>query len=169
MQPSSPQGSPAETDLAALYDRHGAALYRYLLGVMGRPEDAEDTLQEVYVRLGASRRPVLAPDAYLWRAARNEARRQIARKTRRREREEAATAGRFPARWNAELAPDQRLALHRALDRLPFEQREAVVLMGLEGLTAREAGQRTETPANTAASRYRLGLSKLRNELERPQ
>lgn len=168
MRPSIP-GSSAESDLAALYDRHGAALYRYLLGVLGRREDAEDTLQEIFVRLGAGDRAVLAWEGYLWRTARNEARRQIARKVRRREHEEATEPERFPARWNGELALDQRLALHRALDRLPFEQREAVVLMGLEGLTGREAGERTEISANTAASRYRLGLSKLREELERPR
>lgn len=155
-------------DLAELYDRHGSGLYRYLLGVLGRREDAEDALQEVFARVGSGERRVDSWQGYLWRSVRNQARRQISRRARRRERERPMLpAERFPAELNDGLTPDRLLALHQALDRLPFKQREAVVLIGLEGLTAREAAGRLRTPIDTAASRYRLGLAKLRRILEK--
>ena len=57
---------------AALYEKHGIALYRYLLGMLGRPEDAEDVLQTVWTRLVDRIERVRDPAAYLWRMARNE-------------------------------------------------------------------------------------------------
>ncbi|MEM7350314.1 MAG: sigma-70 family RNA polymerase sigma factor [Acidobacteriota bacterium] len=162
------RADPARVDLTELYDRHGAALYRYLLGLLGRREAAEDALQEVFARVGSRRRQVDAWEGYLWRAARNEARRRLSWRVRRRQLEAPMPAvERFPETVNRDLAPDQLLALHQALDRLPFKQKEAVVLIGLEGLTAREAGSRSQVPTDTAASRYRLGLAKLRRILER--
>ena len=50
---------------------------------------------------------------------------------------------------------------------LPPEQREVVHLKLWEGLTFEEIAAALEIPPNTAASRYRYGLDKLR-ELLRP-
>jgi RNA polymerase sigma-70 factor (ECF subfamily) len=55
--------------------------------------------------------------------------------------------------------------LERALAALPFEQREALELK-LEGeLTFAELGDVLGVPADTAASRYRRALEKLRERL----
>jgi RNA polymerase sigma-70 factor (ECF subfamily) len=45
---------------------------------------------------------------------------------------------------------------------LPAEQREVVHLKLWEGLTFDQIAQLLDIPANTAASRYRYGLDKLR-------
>ena len=37
--------------LADLYDRHGAGVYRYLVVLLGRKEDAEDVMQTIFVKL----------------------------------------------------------------------------------------------------------------------
>ena len=71
----------------------------------------------------------------------------------------------LPDQYNPEVSRPERLALAAALDRLPLEQREAIVLMAFEGLSAREAGERLAIPTDTVASRYRLALTKLRNIL----
>ena len=52
-----------------------------------------------------------------------------------------------------------------ALDRLPGDQREAVLLAFGKGLTAREIAQASGVPLGTAKSRVRLGLQKARSEL----
>jgi RNA polymerase sigma-70 factor (ECF subfamily) len=56
-------------------------------------------------------------------------------------------------------------SLERALDRLPVEQREVVALK-LEGrLTFEEIGAALAISPNTAASRYRYALERLRDAL----
>lgn len=56
-------------------------------------------------------------------------------------------------------------SLLRALDDLPTEQREAVLLAYGRGLTAREIAHAAHVPLGTAKSRVRLGLQKARSEL----
>ncbi len=52
-----------------------------------------------------------------------------------------------------------------ALDKLPGDQREAVLLAFGKGLTAREIAKAAGVPLGTAKSRVRLGLAKTRTEL----
>ncbi len=52
-----------------------------------------------------------------------------------------------------------------ALDKLPGDQREAVLLAFGKGLTAREIASAAGVPLGTAKSRVRLGLAKARTEL----
>jgi RNA polymerase sigma-70 factor (ECF subfamily) len=52
-----------------------------------------------------------------------------------------------------------------ALGELPEEQRAVVHLKLWEGLTFEEIAEALEISANTAASRYRYGLDKLRERL----
>lgn len=64
--------------------------------------------------------------------------------------------------------PDEgtfREALAAALGELPLEQRVVVHLKLWEGLTFEEIAGLLEVPLNTAASRYRYGLDKLRERL----
>jgi RNA polymerase sigma factor (sigma-70 family) len=55
--------------------------------------------------------------------------------------------------------------LRVALNRLPDEQRRAVVLAGIWGITAREIAERDEIPLGTAKTRIRTALTRLRDEL----
>ena len=52
--------------------------------------------------------------------------------------------------------------IQRALAELPVEQREVITLRIWGELTFAEIGKTLEIPANTAASRYRYGMSELR-------
>jgi RNA polymerase sigma-70 factor (ECF subfamily) len=61
-------------------------------------------------------------------------------------------------------APDGRLA--EALGRLPDEQREVILLKVQEDLTFKEIAAVCGVSGNTAASRYRYGLARLRESLE---
>ena len=64
--------------------------------------------------------------------------------------------------------PDEqefRRALAEALGELPPDQRAVVHLKLWEGLTFEQIADALEIPMNTAASRYRYGLDKLRDRL----
>ena len=69
------------------------------------------------------------------------------------------------ARTGADVAPADRIALARALGRLPPEQREVVHLHAFEGWTFQEIADASEASINTVAARYRYALAKLRREL----
>jgi RNA polymerase sigma-70 factor (ECF subfamily) len=56
--------------------------------------------------------------------------------------------------------------LLRAVDTLPADQREALLLAYGRGLTTREISEAAQVPLGTAKSRLRLGLQKARSALE---
>jgi len=58
-----------------------------------------------------------------------------------------------------------RAALAEALAELPEDQRAVVHLKLWDGLTFEQIAGALEIPLNTAASRYRYGLDKLRGRL----
>jgi len=59
--------------------------------------------------------------------------------------------------------------LRRALTRLPDEQRRAVVLAGVWGITAREIAERDGIPLGTAKTRIRIALGRLRDAMLRDE
>ena len=57
------------------------------------------------------------------------------------------------------------LAIEQSLRQLPPDQREVVVLRVWGGMTFREVADALDISPNTAASRYRYGLTRLRGLL----
>ena len=158
-------------NLEELYGRHGENLFRYLVFRLGSAEDAEDVLQETFCRFaryGLRWKFVRDPKAFVFRVARNEANRFLRRKLGRREGEKmilAGAAGGFAAAFTAPEEPTLALLLCRA-EELPVEQKEIVFLKVFDGLTFKEIGSVCGVSANTAASRYRYGMAKLREAVE---
>lgn len=157
--------------LEELYERHGESLYRYLVFRLGSAEDAEDVLQETFCRFaryGLRWKFVRDPPAFVFKVARNEVNRFLKRKLGRSSGEAmimTGAAGGFSAAFTA--PDDQTLAaLLRSADDLPAEQKEVVLLKVFEGLTFKEIGSVCGVSANTAASRYRYGIEKLREAVE---
>ena len=106
---------------------------------------------------------------YLVRSARNHAYDEL-RRRRRADRTITARANDplFRASDFADTSEDTSDEVHKIsanLRLLPKEQREAVVLRALTDLTFREIAQLVGAPENTIVSRYRYGLSKLREQL----
>src|SRR2546427_10754731 len=127
------------------------------------PDDgaAEDVVHQVFLRLlSAELTMPEAPVAYVYRAVRNAA--LNARRNGLRLVELDPQSSIFRHRGGNQEAA---LALERALAELPEEQREVVVMRGWSGLTLEEIAAATTTPLNTAASRYRYALEKLREKL----
>ncbi len=141
-----------------MYDRHGPALLAYGCALLRDRSAAEDVLHQVFVRL---LRGGLAIDgsaaAYLHRAVRNAALNHV--RSRSREVELGQDAG-----WLVAPAgtTETAVALESALAALPQEQREIIVLRLWADMSFEEAAGVVGVSPNTAASRYRYGLAKLR-------
>ncbi len=161
---------PASPDLARLYDAHAPALFGFLLQLTRDEADTRDLLQEVFVKL--TRRPGLLdgienPRAFLLRLAHNAALDLFRRRGAHERRKEAlAIGGASPfARDGEPDGPAFRAELAAALAELPPEQRAVVHLKLWEGLTFEQIATALDLSPNTAASRYRYGLDKLRARL----
>jgi RNA polymerase sigma-70 factor (ECF subfamily) len=152
---------PAIDALALLYDQFAPALFRAACGLLGSAADAEDVVHDVFVALsrGRVRLPEIADArAYLFVAIR----RAVARRSARRR------PGPLPDDVPDSREPTERDdRLEQALARLPIEQREVVVLKIDGDLTFAELADVLGISANTAASRYRYAMEKLRADLER--
>ena len=160
----------APLDVERLYDEHAQALFAFLLNFTRHEADARDLLQEVFVKL--AKRPELLDSvrderSFLLRLAHNLAIDLIRRRgTCEKHHEQLANE---PALIFAPvLEPDERAfreALGAALREIPGEQRAVVHLKLWEGLTFEQIAELLGIPLNTAASRYRYGIDKLRERL----
>ena len=153
---------PDEDWIGPLYDRYGAALYRYAVMVLADPAGAADVVQIVFVSLLRRRAAPDFDERYLRRAVRNECFSAL----RKRRRDVLAAAGPILETVSAESdRPEERLALEQALHELPPDQREVVHLKVFEGMTFQEIADVTGESINTVASRYRYAIEKLRVHL----
>jgi RNA polymerase sigma-70 factor (ECF subfamily) len=160
----------APTDFERLYDEHAQALFAFLVNFTRHEADTRDLLQEVFIRL--AQRPELLQGvrdqrAFLLRLAHNLAVDLVRRRgTREKHHEQlAAEAVRVfaPAPEADEGAFGEALSV--ALGEMPPDQRAVVHLKLWEGLTFEQIAELLGIPHNTAASRYRYGLDKLRGWL----
>jgi RNA polymerase sigma-70 factor (ECF subfamily) len=160
----------SELELAAVYDAHASALYGFLLNLTRSESDTRDLLQEVFVRL--ARHPGLLqgaahPRSFLFRLAHNLsidwARRRASRE--RRHEQYSAEGDELLVKSPDPDREEFGRALGLALGELPTEQRAVVHLKLWEGMTFDAIGEALEISVNTAASRYRYGLDKLRERL----
>jgi RNA polymerase sigma-70 factor (ECF subfamily) len=158
------------SEIERLYDEHAQALYAFLLNLTRDEANTRDLLQDIFVKL--ARNPerldgVRDERAFLIRLAHNAAIDLIRRcGTRDKTREQFAAEIISPFASVAD--PDQetfRVALTGALVELPVDQRAVVHLKLWQGLTFEQISGALDIPLNTAASRYRYGLDKLREQL----
>jgi RNA polymerase sigma-70 factor (ECF subfamily) len=146
-------------------------VYGYVHAILADRAEAEDVVQEVFLRaLTRSRRwfGLRNPAGYLYRAARNEA---LSRLRKRGVRTRAAAELTYSVEVLAPLetsleSAEEAARVNSALLALPVEQREVVVLKVYQNLTFNEIARITGASQNTAASRYRYALAKLKEILE---
>lgn len=158
----------SEAAFEDVYNRFAPALLRAGAGVSGSRVSAEDAVQEAFValvKIGTRVREIRNLRAYLFTAVIRAARKKS------RDREPAlrldvdlpATA--LPSSEADSAAPASSERLERALQSLPLEQREVVTLHFDGGLTFDEIADALSISVNTASSRYRYAMEKLRTAL----
>lgn len=165
---------------AVIYDRYVDLVYSTSLRVLAETQVAEDVTQDVFVRLWNRPETFVAERgrflAWLMSVARNRAVDELRARGRRRRREvealepaddhaSAISDGDDPLHF-AELHEEQR-KVRKALTELPPDQRRALELAYFGGLTQQEIATALHEPLGTVKTRIRLGMMKLRRNLER--
>jgi RNA polymerase sigma-70 factor (ECF subfamily) len=165
--------------VAALHDRHARVLYSLILRIVRDTGEAEDVLQEVFLRLwekADTYDPVLgSPMAWLVRIARNRA---IDRVRARRARpvtqpvdegvdqQLLETAAPSPTPEGVTRESEEQRALRAALARLTPEQRVLIEEAFFMGYTQSELAARFKLPLGTVKTRIRTGMLAMREHLQ---
>jgi RNA polymerase sigma-70 factor (ECF subfamily) len=170
------RGDPYAFDvLVGRWDRKiQGAIYR----IMGPEEDARDLCQETllkaYRALGTFKKEARF-SSWLYQIALNVCRDRLRRRKSRpqvsldelMDAGEIAPFSRGPSPLDLIEARDLSRVVAAAVDSLPQEQREVVVLKEYQGLTFLEIAEALEIPISTVKTRLYRGLSLLRQRLER--
>ncbi len=160
---------------------HQDRVYNLCLRLLGSPEEARDVAQEVFVTV-FQKIELFRGDSklstWLYRVAANHAKNRIKylarRHDRSRDRFEDLLSPPSEGRLSASVPrPDQALEgrraeafVQRALLLLDADQREAVVLRDIEGLTYEEVANIVEASLGTVKSRIHRGRARLKDALD---
>jgi len=158
---------------APLYARHRGRLYRFLLRQLRDPALADELFQDVWQRVIAARRgwkPEATFATWLYRIVHNRLadhwRAQQYRPPAPADGDERAARIPDPDTPERTLSEfEQRRQLQLALDALPAEQREVLLLRLEQELTLEEIGAITGVGRETVKSRLRYAMDKLRARL----
>jgi RNA polymerase sigma-70 factor (ECF subfamily) len=151
--------------MARIYEKYCKDLLILAIALLNDKAAAEDIVHDVFVgfvesltnfRLTGSLR------AYLMTCTANRARNH----NKARQRPDSPQEAVFEEQPVERLMCNERLqSLAAAMEQLPYEQREVLMLHSYGGLTLRAIAQTSGLPANTVMSRYRYGIGKLRHLL----
>ena len=157
-------------DLERIYDAHSQALFAFLLHLTSDDSHTYDLMQELFLKLAANPDLLSAvrdERAFLIRMAHNLVV-DAARRRQAHQRKMEGLALEMNSFFSTSDDPDERIfreALTHELGSLPSEQRSVLHLKLWEGMTFGEIATALAISPNTAASRYRYGLDKLREAL----
>ncbi len=161
-----------------LYDRYSSTLYALLIHILGNCEDAQEVLQETFVKAWTSAKMFDAVRgsevAWLISIARSRGIDRLRSRRIRVDREDEAGreisvhSGFVDRTGGADKAieSEQRGAVRGALAELPEAQRIALELAYFEGLSQSEIAARLREPLGTVKTRMQLGMKKLRDRLQ---
>lgn len=152
--------TPQPNRIAEAVTAYHAELYRFAALRTGSRSDAEDIVQEAFLKLLTASGEIIHPRAYLYRSVANACCDLKRRRT-----------------FHEPLKPDQpqedpdpalreeaeRLAAR--LDRIPPEQAEVIRLHTFASLRFTEIAEILDIPVTTVKSRFQYGIAKLRNWL----
>jgi RNA polymerase sigma-70 factor, ECF subfamily len=159
---------------AAVYDRHSAAAYGLARRMLHSPGAAQDVVQEAFLslwRTDSYRAEKGSLRSFLLSIVRNRAIDAL-RKDRRRGAEahgDETVMSRLMAADRTDEEVEQRDTEHflrAALTKLPDAQHQALELAYFGGMTHLEIARRLNEPVGTIKGRIRLGLEKLRAEID---
>ena len=161
-----------EAAFVELVERYSPRLRYFLRKLLASADTAEDALQDVWLDVFRHLPRLADPQAlvaWLYRIARDRAFAHL-RKLRHGEQllDETALADAKATEEN-DFSPEDAARIHAALDKLPPEQREVLVLRFLEEMTYEQIASVVGCQLGTVRSRIHYGKLALRRALEKDQ
>lgn len=150
-----------------LYEQAAPAVLGFALSLLRSREDAEDAMQETFVRIRTAAAQYTAagkPMAWILTIARNVCMTHFRQQTHHVPLEEGD--GELSDGFAAVRNLENRLVLETAMKALSEQERQIVMLHAQSGLKHREIGALLGIPVGTVLSKYNRSMSKLRRQLE---
>ena len=148
-----------------LYEQTSSAVYGFALSILRNVHDAENVMHDAYLRIhrsAAAYKPMGKPMAWILTIVRN----LCYTKLKSGDICEDISQYEDLLHVNEGEQTVDRMVLQKALDMLPFEDRQIVVLHALTGMKHREIAQLLKMPLATVLAKYHRGLKKMRVSLE---
>ena len=147
--------------LAEWIDEWQEQLFRYAYFRLGNRSDAEDVVQDAFLKVASATTSLSNPKAYLFRTVSNGCVDMMRRKSILAPLEEKMTS---PAYSNEMEAEEEFRRIERLLSRLPESQTEVIRLHIHAGLKFTEIAELLEEPVTTIKSRFASGIEKLKQQ-----
>lgn len=165
-----------QSAVAELYDRFNVLVFQAARQVLNSRAEAEDAVQEIFVRLWRTADRYDPNRAKLVTWVMLIARRHVIDRLRRRSVRPDQGAGEGPALDQSpaaqrERGPEEaeREKIRARIAELPALQRTVIERAYLQGFTLREISEQLQAPLGTVKSALSRGLGRLRDRLERPE
>lgn len=154
-----------EDVFARLVERHSRLMYRVAYGLLRNAQDAEDAVQEAFLKLyrGDAWRRMEDEKAFLARTVWRVALDRLPKKSERPIEADEEFASGVASPESAVVREAQSALLRRMIDALPEELRQVLVLSAIEELNSREIAEMIEVPEGTVRTR----LMRAKEELKR--
>lgn len=161
-----------------LYDKHSSYLYTLIVRIVREQEEAEDILQEVFLRVWdraeSYNESLGTPIAWMTRIARNLSIDKLRSKSGQVRKSEDRLENHGELHSEDRLANPEYYAMHsqqqayvgRALASLPAEQRALIECAYFQGFTQSEMAENFGIPLGTVKTRIRAGMIELRRQLK---
>jgi RNA polymerase sigma-70 factor (ECF subfamily) len=154
-----------------IYEKYRDDLLRLAISLLNEADMAEDIVHDVFtsfIQNGSQFQLTGSLKSYLATCVANRAR-NVNRAHQRRQNPDldaakpVASNSSRPEKWI--IISDEFRRLNNALAKLPYYQRETVLLRAQSGMKFRQIAKSQSVPIKTVQSRYRIGLDKLRSLL----
>lgn len=154
-----------------LYEKYRDDLLKLAVSLLNEADIAEDIVHDVFVSFIQNRRQFQLTGSlksYLMTCVANKVRNANRAYLRQYNpitdaAKQVKSSSSSPERWI--IISDEFRRLSNALTKLPYEQKETVILRAQSGMKFRQIAKSQQVSIKTAQSRYRIGLDKLRSLL----
>lgn len=145
--------------LAEWIDKWQEQLFRYAFYRVGNRSDAEDVVQDAFLKIASTTTPISNPKAYLFRIVSNGCVDSLRQKSLLQPLQERIPTTSYSEEMEAQ---EEFKRIERLLSRLPEQQSEVIRLHIHAGLKFTEIAEMLEEPVTTIKSRFASGIEKLK-------
>lgn len=149
------------TQLEEVIAAYQEPLFRFAALRTGSRADAEDIVQDAFLKFAVARVPIICPKAYLFRCVANGC-----CDLRRRQVRLEEIPPQMAATDTEDPLPAEAKRLDSLLAGLPSEQADVIRLHTFGSLRFTEIAEVLDCPVTTVKSRFRYGIEKLKNVLK---